>query len=837
VLVSSDEQKQMLEDSGFVWNPLPLFPEEVDEIPEDATIVFEGDSHGTFVHAFLTGPAINFNRELWIEGSEDQEPFEVIKVIEPPERYATEQSWLDVDAMADDGFWLEPTQNKGSSSPSIQAKAVAKNACDNRWLGVFFPTVTAICGPPVPVPDREITISVIVEERGDGLQWNTGTRAAVRAWKKEEDSALNLSVFQGIPGKDGARLIEFDGCRYHSDETPIVPAGASVWVQVGTRWRVGKLDETGEATFTIPIGTNPLDTLSAGFIALENNAVSLRYGPGPALESRQPLFNENYRLNENIEIERCLSNRDVYTFSMLTDAWMFAKYAFDWEPKRAKTLYVPERLSSRAVVPAMSLFRSPHLAGFRQLFTGPLTGNPDIVLPVTTATERVTLYHEYGHWVMATILSETSPLGFDTIWQLTIFQTLSDPDRRDQIRRIRADVEGFADFFSSQATGGTNYLQPGGAIHVDDGDNSICVGDSQDPCVEDNFGGPLRPNSGFPEQVEAQIADSLIRDSAQVTSLLLDAVDGVVAATAQGLNSGVLWSYAPNSSSNLIRWHGGDRDDEAVTLSGGQIVEAIKDWGLRNTDLLALQFWRLHESLTLEARDSHSASEVCEWLALHSRNARCEDLVDFGPEVIGQSASAPKDVQLLKWLDASTMKHNFLVIWSGWDDDIERAQVRITSFGEDLKLDERLEDPRAGNLAIWGGNADLEFDAEFKLKLTHISGDGRSSAPYSSTFRSDAEPPHDFTLFDVDNDWIVASWSSEATMWRLELEHTEEDWSADFITAGQFFIRPLEDVFDDEASYGTYELKVYAINAEGKETRTPSQTLTFEVPEPGNYIE
>jgi hypothetical protein len=99
----------MLEDSGFLSDALPLFGEEFSETPDDATIIFEGDSHGTFAHAHLTGEAININRRLWLEGSEDQEPFEVIKVIEPPERYATEEGWMDIDALLEDGYRWEPT--------------------------------------------------------------------------------------------------------------------------------------------------------------------------------------------------------------------------------------------------------------------------------------------------------------------------------------------------------------------------------------------------------------------------------------------------------------------------------------------------------------------------------------------------------------------------------------------------------------------------------------------------------------------------------------------------------------------------------------------------------
>lgn len=146
------------------------------------------------------------------------------------------------------------------------------------------------------------------------------------------------------------------------------------------------------------------------------------------------------------------------------------------------------------------------LSGVIGQLTVPLLADiwwPDERLAVPNLNSRGVMTHEYGHFLMCSMLyDQEGPSGIDAL----IPRAFAGETSRDSMGVM---LEAFADYFASQVAGGTNYFTPRGGAATSNR-MSYCFGP---PCVEENFKGTGEVNASVPFKDEIARTVSLINDA------------------------------------------------------------------------------------------------------------------------------------------------------------------------------------------------------------------------------------------------------------------------------------------------------------------------------------
>ncbi|MBM4244302.1 MAG: hypothetical protein FJ148_10870 [Deltaproteobacteria bacterium] len=223
----------------------------------------------------------------------------------------------------------------------------------------------------------------------------------------------------------------------------------------------------------------------------------------------------------------------------------------------------------------------------------------DIVLRTPDDDSRGVPVHEYGHVVMCEMLQRQGFDAFQMAWTDVIFAS-GDQSAGSQASYLN---EAFADFFTAQVVGGTNYFAPSDAVASKE--VNYCKAGAA--CFDENFSG----KSDFEQQV------------ARITSILHDAFDG----NPQGLG--------PNDASHWTRPAGGvlthvaardsDLNDETVRLPGAALLDLFDQWDDRGQLLREDSFL----GGLADAMKAHGVPEAdrCALFALHDGGAACPDFV------------------------------------------------------------------------------------------------------------------------------------------------------------------------------------------------------------------
>jgi hypothetical protein len=226
-----------------------------------------------------------------------------------------------------------------------------------------------------------------------------------------------------------------------------------------------------------------------------------------------------------------------------------------------------------------------------------------VLLPGDDAARGVAV-HEYGHAATCELIAKQGFDAFVLAWGEVMVQTLAGQSALSQASYL---AEGFADFFTAQVVGGTNYFQTEAV--VSSGNVHYCLAGSR--CLEENF--DRRPFGVFSAEVS------------RVASLLQDAFDAHAGA---GPNDASHWQNLGDATHPVLAHLGGldsDRADEAVALGGSDLLTLFEHWDDRGTYLNEDNFFGGLADLA-KAR-GYSDTDVCVLFELHQDLA--SDCPDF----------------------------------------------------------------------------------------------------------------------------------------------------------------------------------------------------------------
>jgi hypothetical protein len=225
-----------------------------------------------------------------------------------------------------------------------------------------------------------------------------------------------------------------------------------------------------------------------------------------------------------------------------------------------------------------------------------------VLLPGDDAARGVAV-HEYGHAATCELIAKQGFDAFLLAWGEVMVETLAGQSAFSEASYL---AEGFADFFTAQVVGGTNYFQTEAVVSSEN--VHYCVAGSR--CLEENF--DRRPFGVF--SVEVSRVASILHDA-------FDAHDGV------GPNDASHWQNLGDATHPLLAHLGGldsDRADEPVALGGSDLLRLFEYWDDRGTYLNEDNLFGGLADLA-KAR-GYSDADVCLLFELHQdRTSDCPD--------------------------------------------------------------------------------------------------------------------------------------------------------------------------------------------------------------------
>lgn len=752
VLATEDEIDELFTQNGLPWDLLPLFDEELEAlgIGTHAVEVIDiaGIEEGQVVFTILPGEVVNIivSEERQAE-EEGDDVVGFLRLREIPSPYRTSENTVKPEIFYDafdfekvDNTSLEdtilsthPTHDFTNQARFKFFKSIARgirNAARKIGRGVQKAVGTLR-------PRRDVNIIFELNEWGS---WNQddGPYRLQRAW-----------------GKDAGKHL--------------MPRGILVGVNTGIAARQeGRLNADGLLKLRVPQGYIRFITLD-----LRNHAADisrtgfhtriLRIAHGAGTRGNQTVF--------------IIDPHQLFTsLAVFTDAYDYSSETFDIKPKRA-SVAAPNVNKKNSAVVATSLLDSAHL---RRTYVRKWLGlavnsavPADILIAKSDHVDREVLYHEYGHWVLANILSKSNRKHMTDFWGLTISDVLREESMYADVystvphevtRVMRMINEGFADFFVIQTFGVANY---GGALSNGVEGNCDLL---TNKCYEDNVGSDntyyynglsvMEPRGeiDFPQDIKWNRLNSLHRrityssggstfemlpiinrGATIISTFLVDMVDGN---TDPNLSSGALWTYKENGERSLRsepwRYH---LRDESVALTGVEVREALGLWMNRldpedfvNYTYDSLLHDSFAEAFGEVARRRHSRSDVCLVFALHSPERSCPQL----GEEAAQSwleLLPPRESQVFA---ARSFGQDNALIFVSWNRLGRRGDFPVIRLFQDGVFVEEAVGSSVP-LHIFGKN--LRFDTTYTVELSTQRGD-RESDPIPHDVRTLAERPH-----------------------------------------------------------------------------------------------
>jgi hypothetical protein len=608
IYVRDKEELEGLDELLIHWSPKPFFASELGSyLGRCGAIHYEGDGRGSFVFAIL--PAITYNLIRQgalnpdpVEG--DQSLFEAVILRAPPEEITNSDGSLSWDALKSAAYLYrgltalpdEPLQQPFWNSVKRRlARAIAQTV--KSTVRVVTAGLGVIDGAITGRSTVAVDLHVLNRDPLFGLR-----RVMTRAWGPDAGTELRLggvrvevlqwssfwlpTQFSGTLGNDGKARIR------------VAKGGTG---RNGTICMAMKNDAATLTTFLLP--TDICDfRLSAGY--------------GQAFE-------------RDLDLDIRADNYEVHTLTQVADAHAYARAVMGYTPAHAEiahgwlgnllgggnTIYAPcfsfpniaqeaINTSLNALFGALTPIVGPVAAISGELFS--IVDQVDIVMPniARARDNRGVMVHEYGHFLLCSLLYDANPTGMTFFTSKRIFEG-SEVDLRDESAILN---EAFADFIAGQVVSGVNYFTP--PNFAPSQNMSYCRGGL--PCLEANGTGLERDGSGihgdFPSRYEI----------AQAATLFHDAFDGHSWRGTNNPTNGDAWLY--NDTLKILEYTPigyGDAQDERIALSGGNIERWITFWARDFTPALVKD--ELYSSLARVIR-GNSWCEKCQLFALHVPN-------------------------------------------------------------------------------------------------------------------------------------------------------------------------------------------------------------------------
>ena len=778
LLAPSIESTDELEELMIPWDYLPLFDEEfVTDDNEVEVIDIASIEEGRLVYAIFPGEAYNLIREEALNGTPPY-PFMRLRTI-PPE-YRLSDGTLDPEVYIEylaafDDLWSYDEVDGGLKTLDLDAERTQRMFLGKiirglhrvvRGVADFFREKVIA----VRQDRRTLVIDLRLTELDTNFQNANGNAPLMRAW-----------------GDEAGR--------------PLYPHGALVGVNtgLGAARTAGRLDTDGFATLRVP------DRQVKRFtIDLENHAATIVPPLGVGLRRIRVRITGEERSKNNTELVIKDPHVGVYELAIFTDAYQYSANVLRAFPRRA-VVSQTQAFDAAFVLASQYIDRGVLMAYF------PVVGavayrlaSADILILGPDRRDRITLYHEYGHWVLAGILHSSDRGNLSEFWSMTAISALGDGVQADIYgpghHVARMINEGFADFFSIMTTGGASY---GDALAVR---GCVDLNDLQ-RCFEENLGSHEQPysdmNAGLGRLTDSELYQSLrwgsvgsngeaglIRRGASIVStFFVDLVDG---GTEPSFSSGLLWRSDGSPLYKLVRpprerpW-AVHLHDERVALRGLEVASALRAW-IREFDageLLrggygALLNDRFAEAFASVASKRFDPLEVCEVFALHTPSRTCPQM---GRETV-EAWENIEDVQDMKVVVLNTLNDSAPFLLFTW--------AQLSSRNDEIEI--VIRDPEGttvsrvllpGTTRFWSLSKELEFDEEYQVEVK-VLRHGRSSPGLSMSVVTWAERPYGLVQEQIDPTTIRVSWESKATSYDVVMEYPLAGTSSRRTTARQY---------------------------------------------------
>ncbi|QRO01842.1 hypothetical protein JRI60_23895 [Archangium violaceum] len=595
VYLEDREQAEALDEMLIHHSPLPFFTSELARWDGQRGLFnHQGDGTGLFVFAIMPAVTYNLLRQAALDGDV---MYRVIQPRDIPAEARGADGSISYEALRLSGFrYLD-------QDPRMDDLGTQEKPLFGRIIRKVVAAVVAV-----------VKGVVRAVQQGIGLvdRWVTGS----------VDLAVALDLRNTDPAF-GGRIDRLGGAGSSTPMQRAWGAGAGQQVRlpgvrVTARQRV--LGGTLPTMFTAHTGDDGVARMKIArgrdtsiCLSTENDAaqitqfvIEMEVCDFRAIPGTQLSTNTTYRL--------FLQHRLFNVLAQATEGRAYLREVVGSTPRKAEILvgFFAEFFRGSAVAPA---FGYPNLAydatllsliavvGTRVPFAAPLlvaawpTYAVDIILPTSDGPgfdhnfdSRGLVTHEYGHFAMASLLyaqgvQHITGAYFGAVVQRTR-EELGNPSP-DEVQAGYIN-EAFADFFSSQVAGGTNYYRPNfessptapSTNHCGIGVMEYCQAQGTTDCVEIN---------------ELNTGDFFARVNGLVT-LFHDAFDGW-SSGANRPGNGRAWGRADGGTARLACVVPPDStlvytpspvrngEDEEIHLAGGQIRNMFRYWDARSNRL------------------------------------------------------------------------------------------------------------------------------------------------------------------------------------------------------------------------------------------------------------
>jgi hypothetical protein len=662
IYIESSAQLQALDQMRVLWSVRPLSERYMAGLRgKCGRVEHATDGKGVVVYAVFPAQFYNLMREFGIQAIHQNvaPPFRFI-IPSPPDQpeYINADGSIKYAALASSGYaqWLA---SRSSAQPSWnplswpgEISDAAKDAYD--W------TKDNVVDPAAGAADDLGETALGVLNKG----WDSVVEFSVNflndAWDEtqnifykiagligdEVDVHLKVTMMnrdpQFAPGSPFVRLwgpANPDGSR-----PPVVPVGAHLRIY---QWGWGFLPlmneaaiaDTGDVHMTAIKGAADRNSdvciqLDTDYASITSSIPpsevcdfsSMRYGNfakpiDDELAISQPDLFSLTQIKDSSDYYRTVIGSSPHTFKVLT-GWLANNLttAFANQP-RAMTLCLDfPGTGSAALTAALTVapvavggviatkFNNPALGALAAVL-GPLAGPlvekdlwwPDSAAASKARDARGVMSHEYGHFVMCSLLYDQD--GPPALTGLMARLGEGQDDSRSDV--VTEMTEAWADTFAMQVTGGTNYIQSANSS----GDAEIMHYCTASPCMDENYTGTNDYSAGYPFLDELARFEGLFYDA-------FDRSDSIERFTNAPGNGDILSEGPTGLGVSPVPYIA--NQDENVSLSGRAWRSWVQHWLERGrTPNPANVVGGLVQTM---ADYGFNWCDRCELVALHSRD-------------------------------------------------------------------------------------------------------------------------------------------------------------------------------------------------------------------------
>jgi hypothetical protein len=794
--IESKEQLPALDVLQVEWSSLPMFAEERRRwAGQRGIIANQGDGSGVFVYGIVFGRLYNVMRAAALEGNP---AFSAIILRTPPAGVPTyPDGSIHYDVFREEGFqWGERAKNRVLTrpvTPGLQAFGLVDRV--RGWVE----------------DGAEIAGDVV-----DGFREGVG---AVREFingscdvemmvlAKNIDDSFVSDVQRRGWGKDRGALLGLEGVNVRLSQGRF---GVALSEARSDRWGFVRIVAEKDARADICIELENSAILTTAHVVpaqacdFSDNTISAGDMHGTVqrwIEVNQGMAAAFSAMTDGYHYADSVLGRQMhqarFVVGTLADAVMGAIGLVSDSDGLAPCLGLsPEgftrlagALADIAAGGAIDLTGAPGLTASlaasagATLFGAAVVG-PDILLNGKARRNRGIPVHEYGHFVMCSLMhsanaSQMSQAYIDVIVD-RVFSS-EDPDHQAGFL-----AEGWADFVAGQVVGGTLYFAPHQSFDDRPDETSYCPAGEED-CLDDNAGGS--PDSPFPPN--QMPTGSVHKRIARTATLLHDMVDGNSNVMNQDVpGNGAAWLSGGKNDAGVFQlidagaiatadpslYAESHESDEQVALSGPTVGRLFEKWAAQPGQRLDEK--SLYLAMTQLMKDSGvTDAQICELFALHQPTHTCPSWLPVsqnltpGPVLGLDSHLFSTDPETPDTLGRNAR-------WS-WTADAPFAtnfvlNLRNRTAGTVI-LSQTL--PYQRDVAVNFDRMSVPFNIEMELGVVTANANGnRRSAEMISILATTAEPVGAPTVLTTVGRTKICFTETQASFYALEVQDGPDDF-------------------------------------------------------------